>query len=301
MKMKSNISVAMTTYNGERFLEAQIDSILSQTLPPDEIIVCDDISNDRTLAILNKYQKKSFLQYHINKRRLGVIENFKKAVSLTKPRNYIALSDQDDIWLPEKLDIQCEKLCKIDDTVTPALVYSDLHLIDENNGLINESFWNELGTDVYNHSFKTLLFGNYILGCTSMFNSAMKPFFTDIPNQLALNHDAWTGLIAYSFGKVSEIGIPLVKYRKHAANVTTLSGYTKPSRMDRLKKHMQYVFRDTDFLKEQFELSEYFIDAYNEKLSPEQEKLIQQFLTLKNTKYIQKKLVQRKFFKGEWK
>src|SRR6476469_5550437 len=99
-----SISVAIATYNGELYLEEQLDSILSQTLKPAEIIVCDDLSTDGTQTILEKYQQKGHLRFFVNDKRLGFVGNFKRAVSLTQPNHYVALSDQDDVWLPQKIE-----------------------------------------------------------------------------------------------------------------------------------------------------------------------------------------------------
>src|SRR5450631_4123056 len=96
------VSVVIATHNGERFLEQQINSILTQTVKAAEIIVCDDDSKDNTIPILEKFSCKGYLTYYRNTKRIGVVENFKKAVSLCLPGTYIALCDQDDIWLPEK-------------------------------------------------------------------------------------------------------------------------------------------------------------------------------------------------------
>ena len=125
-----SISVAMATYNGEKYLEEQLDSILSQSLLPSEIIVCDDQSTDGTRKILDKYQQKGLLTYFVNHKRLGFIGNFKRAVSLTSPDHYIALSDQDDIWLPGKIQAAAELLLKVEVGQRPAMVYSDLILVD---------------------------------------------------------------------------------------------------------------------------------------------------------------------------
>lgn len=153
-----SISVAIATYNGEKYLEEQLDSILSQTLKPAEIIVCDDRSTDGTVKILEQYSRKGLLSYYVNEHRLGFIGNFKKAVSLCSPANYIALSDQDDIWLPSKLKQAAEYLQKIDDAEHPVMVYSDLILVDQDKNIINYSFRDELGQAGYHYCLETPTF-----------------------------------------------------------------------------------------------------------------------------------------------
>ena len=98
-----NFSVAICTYNGGKYLREQLDSILSQTLPVEEIIVCDDLSTDNTLSILQEYKSEYPLLFtiHVNEKSLGVVKNFEKAINLCT-KEIILLSDQDDIWFSEK-------------------------------------------------------------------------------------------------------------------------------------------------------------------------------------------------------
>ena len=100
--MSDTISIAMTTYNGERFLREQLDSLYRQSLMPTEIIVCDDASTDSTTSILEEYKQNHGLTYFVNKARMGYNANFYQAISLCHG-NYIALCDQDDVWKEDKL------------------------------------------------------------------------------------------------------------------------------------------------------------------------------------------------------
>ena len=104
------ISVAMTTYNGEKYLKEQIDSILSQSEKDIELIICDDCSTDNTNKILSDYtEKDKRVHVYKNELNLGYVKNFEKAISLCSG-DYIALSDQDDIWLPEHLSVLLKHL-----------------------------------------------------------------------------------------------------------------------------------------------------------------------------------------------
>ena len=95
--MADKISVVLTTYNGEKFLKEQLDSLYNQTMLPDEIVVVDDCSNDKTVEILEKYKNTKGLRYYVNDVNIGVNKNFEKAIKLCQG-DYIALCDQDDIW-----------------------------------------------------------------------------------------------------------------------------------------------------------------------------------------------------------
>lgn len=293
------ISVAMTTCNGEQFLSKQLDSILSQTLQPSEIIICDDVSSDKTIEILKHYQKNYGILLFLNEHRLGVVNNFKKAVSLAKPGNYIALCDQDDIWLPKKLEMSSIVLSEIDDCMIPAMVYSDLIVIDQHDNVLSSSLNNELGFDKYQHCLSTLLFGNFALGCTVMMNSKMREFFNDIPGDYSFIHDAWITLIAYSFGKVASLQQPYILYRKHKHNVT-FSNHVKSKRIDRAIHHLKSVFVQNNYLHEQFILLEIFYSMYQHLLTESQINAIMTVLKLENTSYIKKKIVFEKLFKNKW-
>ncbi len=294
------ISVVMTTFNGGKFLQEQIESILSQTLQPAEIIVCDDHSTDNTVEILKDYQNKNVLTYYVNESRLGVIANFKKAVSLASQHHFIALSDQDDIWFPEKLEHQYKELIKINELGFPAIVYSDLMVIDDKKNILNSSFWNELGHDTYSHSFKTLLFGNFITGCTIMMNDTMRKYFLQMPDNVPM-HDGWLALIAYSFGKMKQIKEPHVQYRKHDSNLAYATNYKKLGRMSRWLKNIKMIFVKNDYLLNELKVAALFYANHQSRISENQRKILLKFLRLKNKSFIHKKITFFAFFRNAWK
>ena len=295
------VSVAMATYNGERYLEEQLDSILSQTLPPMEIVVCDDSSSDNTVSILEKYSKKFNVRYVVNESQLGLTANFKKAVSLVAGSGYIALSDQDDIWLPRKLELSALKLKNIDDNIHPSLVYSDLIFVDKTGAVLNQSFRNELGQDGYVHCLKTLLFGNFVNGCTVLMNQKMKVLFDTIPDHVELNHDAWITLIAFTFGKVDVVQESLMKYRKHDSNAAVLTTLRKMNRYDKIRSELASIWKpQPSYLFEQLILVQKFYDTFESSFSVDDRRLIERFLSLKNRSYLEKKILLRWFFKGQW-
>lgn len=291
----------MATYNGSKYLVEQLDSILSQTLLPAEIIVCDDQSTDNTSAILENYQSKGLLKYYINEKRLGFIGNFKKAVSLCNPENYIALSDQDDIWLSSKLSMTAQFIKNIDETNTPALVYSDLILVDQDKNLINPSFRAELGQGGYNYCLETLFFGCFVNGCTMLMNPAMRSYFSTIPDQGALNHDTWMSMIAYTFGRAAILPAPQVYYRSHANNATEVGDFKKKGRLKRLLYEIVHSFRKNDLFEDQIRFAYEFYNVFHEKLSHEQKNLFIRFIGLRGKSWLYKKIALRIFFRGKWK
>jgi len=206
------ISVAMATYNGAAFIEKQLDSIISQTLKPVEIVICDDGSTDDTLKIIRKYSKKTNIRLYQNDINLGYIKNFEKTMSLcTSP--LIALSDQDDIWHHDKLKILSKE---INGNLS---VFSDMKLIDENDIIISESFesyqkiWFPEDPEIRHIS---LLWENYLTGCSCLIKKELfelcRPFPADLP------HDHWLALGSSAAGKIKHIDSKLTFYRKHSAN-----------------------------------------------------------------------------------
>lgn len=128
------ISIVMATYNGEKYLREQVDSILAQTYQNFELIVCDDCSTDSTVRILQENEKQDGrIKVFVNEKNLGFKKNFEKAISLCKGE-YIALSDQDDIWLPEHLQVLIENIGDKD------LIGADSLLVDENNNEMGMTF-----------------------------------------------------------------------------------------------------------------------------------------------------------------
>lgn len=295
------VTVAMATYNGAKYLEEQLDSILSQTLKPTDLIVCDDASDDRTCNILEKYQAKGLLRFYINESRLGYVGNFQKAVSHAKPDHYIALSDQDDIWLPRKLEEAMKVMLDLEENIKPAMVYSDLILVDEKGEVLNTSFRDELGQGDYMHCLDTLLFGGFVNGCTMLMNPKMREYFSAIPAGESVTHDTWTSLIAYTFGQVGTVPEALIHYRSHTNNATDLKGLNKVSRLNRIWGEMTSAFQKNDLFEKELACVESFYEMYSEKLTPEQRRLILKFLKLKGRSYVEKKIGLRWFFRGKWK
>lgn len=295
-----SISVAIATYNGAKYLEEQLNSILSQTLIPSEIVVTDDGSTDGTKDILERYQKSGLIRYSVNADTLGYIANFKRAVSMCKKGNHVALSDQDDVWLPGKLQAAADVLKSIEDQNRPLMVYSDLILVDPSLNVLNSSFRNELGQDSYEHCLETVLFGGFVNGCTMLMNPAMVTLFDTIPSNADVPHDSWISLIAHTFGVVREVPEALILYRKHSENATGLESHRKKGRWGRLKEETMRSFRNNDLFEREIRIAQLFYNEFGGRLTIEQNRLFRKFLGLKGKSYLRKKLALRLFFRGKW-
>lgn len=212
MDSKINVSVAIATYNGERYLREQLDSIYNQTIKPIEVIVCDDGSKDNTIEILEEYKLKFNLVYYKNESNLGFYRNFEKAISKCTG-DYIALADQDDIWMPKKI----ERLLK--EIGNYSLICSDAQLINEKNEVIHDSYFKHQNLHpYYNNPFLNLIVNNYVTGCTLIFKKDLLKVAIPMPN--IRYHDQWLGIVASQNGGLKFLNEKLICYRQHGSNDT---------------------------------------------------------------------------------
>lgn len=233
---RPTISVAMATFNGARFLEAQFESIYAQSRQPDEVVVTDDGSTDGTVKILEKYACCHGLKYRIHDRRLGAAHNFEKSLLLCSG-DYIALSDQDDAWRVDKLERLYGNMLeqeRLHGRAWPILAYSDLTVVDENLNVISDSIWPLTGGFPLRNSFNQLLSRNVVTGCATMINSALKTLALPFPSNIQM-HDSWLGLVAAALGTLSYLPCSLMLYRQHSGNTLGANakrrGWPRPARI----------------------------------------------------------------------
>lgn len=214
------VSVAMCTYNGADFLPAQLESILAQSRKPDQIVVCDDGSTDETRALLGKFEKQlpDVFLLRFNKKNLGSIKNFEQAIRLCNG-DVIALSDQDDVWRQDKLQLIEQAFSK----QSTGLVFSDADIVDENLKPLNRRMWNEVGFDAHKRkllrngrALEVLTTGWTVTGATMAFRSQFVKICLPIPDGIAMIHDGWIALAIAAVADVVAIDDPLVQYRQHA-------------------------------------------------------------------------------------
>jgi glycosyltransferase involved in cell wall biosynthesis len=225
MESKNNtplISIALATYNGEKYLAEQLDTLVMQTYKNIEIIVSDDGSTDGTIEILKNYiEKYSFLHLYHNNAPHGIKKNFENALKYCKG-TYIAFSDQDDIWMLDKI----EKLIhSINDY---SLIYHNSLFVDSNNNSLNKTF----STDLYRysgHSPLPFLINNSVSGHALMFHRKLLDIALPLPE--AQHHDWWLTFRATDNGGVKYLDEILVRYRQHQ-NSSTDFLYLKSKEVD---------------------------------------------------------------------
>lgn len=212
-------SVALCTYNGEKYIKQQLDSILKQTVPVDEIIVCDDGSTDTTISIINSYQKQypEIFKVHINEQNLRSVKNFEKAVSLCT-NEIIFLSDQDDIWIDEKVQIYLNHFNK---NPNISVIASNGYGIDENDNILNViTIWDVIPfirkTGKELNYFEIISFsGNIATGATMAIKKDFIQKTIPFPMVPEFHHDEWIALIAASENKFDFLDTKTFYYRQH--------------------------------------------------------------------------------------
>jgi glycosyltransferase involved in cell wall biosynthesis len=205
------VSVVLGTYNGEKYLEEQLDSIIRQTYSNIEIIIADDCSTDGTRNILERYAgKQDNIHVYYNERNLGLIRNFEKAVQQAAGE-YIAFADQDDVWLPEKIQ------CLVDNIGNNTLIYSDSAYIDAAGNLMGKKI-----SDYRNLISGKNLYalepngGIWVAAHALLFHRKLLDIA--LPFTPYINHDSWLAYMAMLKGTIAVIPEALVLYRQHGNN-----------------------------------------------------------------------------------
>ena len=280
-----NISVVLCTYNGSKYLKKQLDSILHQTLSPSEIIIVDDYSKDDTVKILKEYASNNKkIKLYFNEENIGPILSFKKAIFLAE-NEYIALCDQDDIWFNNKLELQLSEISKLEDPTSKPLVhFHDLKLMDQNDKVINDSFWSIHKINVKNINFKFLFMNNIITGCTCVINNQMKKELLKSDMKSIMMHDYLIALIAYGFGIVVYHENPLMYYRSHSTSVTSKR---RMSVINRLKTFFKEIYKK-DYLLPNILQMKQFLNLYYDLIYEDNRKDIEEFVSLKESSLLRR-------------
>lgn len=210
------VSVAMATYNGEKYIKEQIDSILNNLEKNDELIISDDGSKDNTRRIIETIQKTDNRVKLFDGPKMGVKQNFGNAIKNCSGE-YIFLADQDDIWNDKKV----EKVLKVFKDKNVTLVIHNCEIVNENLEKTDKTFFEfrNSGKGIIKNIWK-----NTYIGCCIAFKGKMKDKILPIPNDIEM-HDQWIGIINEKYGKSYFLDECLIKYRRHSNNVSQMKHY----------------------------------------------------------------------------
>jgi len=258
----NKISVALCTYNGSEFLEQQLNSFIHQDRQPDEIIICDDQSTDRTLDIINSFSRNAPFKvyFYLNDKNLGIVKNFEKTINLCTG-NLIALSDQDDVWHSKKIE-RCEKI--FNERPDVGLLFSNAEIVDNTLNALGYDIFNRVNFSqkeqqhlINNNGLPVLLKHYIVTGATMCFRADFKPAVLPIPS--CWFHDTWIALVIASISNMTFIGEPMIKYRQHSNNQI---GGIKTGFIKQLAKALQ-VNRD-DYYKTELQKYRLILDRLSE-------------------------------------
>lgn len=224
MSIQPEIEVLLATYNGERFLREQIDSILAQDYGNLRVLARDDESSDGTVAILEEYAARFPERFRVMPASKGTGHpkwNFLQLMEASTSE-YVCFADQDDVWLPQKLTWTMQAMNRLEmrhSRKLPLLAFTDLCVVDEHLKTIIQSYWklHRINPRQVNH-FARLLGQNVVTGCTAMVNRPLIELALRMPDEAHM-HDSWVALIASVFGAGEPVYAQTVLYRQHDRNM----------------------------------------------------------------------------------
>lgn len=293
------IAVLLSTYNGEKYLAEQINSLYNQSYTNFEIIARDDGSSDCTLLILKSYNIKII----DSNKNLGAKKSFIELLKYSfenTDAEYFMFCDQDDVWKTNKIEKTLIKMQEIENEFQfkPILVHSNLEVVNNELKKISNSLWEyEQILPQYN-SFNRLMMQNTITGCTVMINRRLAAKSLFIPNS-AIMHDWWIGLIASKFGVIRYLNDSTILYRQHNNNTIGAKNRTRiniikfflSSCFNLIRKDKEYM----NHLEINFIQSKAFLDIFKEDLESNTINMIESFINIKKSNFFNKRLIILKY------
>ena len=294
------ISILLSTYNGEKYLEQQIESIIKQSYKNWKLVVRDDGSTDQTVKIIEKYVKidKRISFNNINYDNMGVVKSFLFLLNHVKS-DYYMFCDQDDIWLKDKvkLTLSCIKEKELKE-MKPYLIHTDLKVVDQNLNNISNSIYDYQKLPKESNYISSFIQNN-VVGCTVLFNNHLKEL-VKYQDGIVM-HDWWLALVARTFGEVVFLPTATILYRQHGKNAVGTTNFRLRSS---LRSSLSYITmfiknRKTQKFDRYFIQVEVFSDCYEKILMQNQKKILDELLNIKKSNRINTiKILQKSKFKG---
>ena len=218
--IEESVAILLATYNGEKYILKQLESIKEQTYTHFVCYIHDDGSTDETIEIIRAFCMGDYRFKLIDGPRCGgAKDNFFFLMNCIDDEKYIMFCDQDDYWFQEKIAVCLDAMQKNEKKNEPVCVYSDLEVVDEDLNTICRSFYTYSGKRPLKNDFTSLIMNNVVVGCTMMINRPLLNIsLKRADHQLIYMHDWWLALIASASGKMIYIDRPLILYRQHTDN-----------------------------------------------------------------------------------
>ena len=274
------ISILMGTYNGEKYLHQQIESLLNQTANNFTLWICDDASTDSTWEILQQYASRFPKKIKVSQRAKNTgnpKHNYLDMMVRIKD-DYVMCCDQDDVWLPYKIEITLAKMQETEKKHPnmPVLIRTDQHVVDQNLQMINPSYINAMHSNFTRTAFHQVLIQNTFAGCTAMYNRKLADLFFEKPNYCIM-FDWWLELVAAAFGKIENIYDATMLYRQHGNNMVGAKDFHSLSyKISRIINHggIRQAINAT------YKQADSFLKVYENHLSDDQKVMIRQYCSI---------------------
>lgn len=296
---RARVAVLLATYNGERFLKEQLDSIFAQTYSNILVYARDDCSVDCSRDILDNYAKKypEHLVVLPRGERLGARGSFSCLMGFCDA-DYIFFCDQDDLWVPNKIESGLRALVELESingTNIPALIHSDLKVVNENLQVIHDSFWRYQHLNPDNGTtLNRLLVQNYVTGCTMGINRALSQLAFPVP-EAAVMHDWWIALVAASFGVIRHLDAQTILYRQHGRNEKGAKAWTFGFVFGTFIRNMNASGDIVESLRFSRDQAAAFHRRYSDRLDPVLERMVHAYAYLDEYNILQRRMVLLKY------
>ena len=295
MKNPSRVDILLVTYNGERFVECQIESVLEQMDSGCRLLIRDDGSSDGTLHVLRRFvsrEPRRVVLVDDRGPRLGLCANFGRLVEHSDA-DYIVFCDQDDVWLPGRISTPLERIQAAEQDAganTPVLAHTDLVVVNENLETLAPSFWSYINIDPYQGSkLNRLLVQNVVTGCATMINRALLRWAFPIPRSGVPMHNWWLALVASAFGRIETIPAKTVLYRQHSNNHVGADPYDWQYILHFALDVVCHGWVATCLRRSQLQ-AEVFLQRYAANLPPTKRRMLSDFVNLSKTGFLERQL-----------
>lgn len=285
------VDVLLATFNSERFLAEQIDSIIRQDFTHWRLLIRDGGSVDKTLDIIGGYVEKypQEIRFLPSDGSSTACENFAALLQVSEAP-YVMFSDHDDVWLEDKISSALDRLRKHEQdagTESPALVFSDMNVVDKELKPINESFFRYQRLDPSRRGLNYLLVQNVGSSCTIILNRALVDLCRKIPKE-AVMHDHWVMLVAAAFGTIHFLAKPALLYRQHGRNLFGASKYGVGYFLTGLSRGIGVIRKR---FRQNIDQAGAFRKAYDKELSDDEKEMLDAFASLESRSWFGRRLV----------
>ena len=286
---KKSMAILLSTYNGEKFISEQIDSLLAQTYQDFHVYINDDCSTDSTLEIAIGYAEAHPEKITVtqNEANSGGAKHNAISLMVRHRADYLMLCDQDDVWMPDKIARTLAKMQELEARLgssTPLLVHTDLEVVDASLETIQPSFREAMNSNFSKRKLNNLIIQNITTGCTVMYNRALADLITAEPAFLVM-HDWWLGIVASAFGHIEAVQAPTILYRQHVENVIGARDVrTFRYKLERLKNYrdVQHAVDTT------YRQAASFLAMYADRLTSDQVRLLADYSNIPNRNKLMK-------------